>query len=119
MIQIELTDSRPVFQGDLMIRRLAAVPAGLNEDSSEDARVVAHSETGHHHVLDGDVTMYRSGDGMLAVAECRSAVQLKHMRDFDTHETLEFSGGAGDDAFVIECRRQREHTPEGWRRVED
>lgn len=116
-------DNRPAFQGDLMIRRLAAVPPDATEDTSAESRIVAHSETGHHHVLDGDVRMFRrSGDGMVAYAECRAAVQLKHLRDFDTHETLEFSAGVGTEpgeTFIIECRRQREHTPEGWRRVED
>lgn len=116
-------DNRPTFQGDLMIRRIGAVPTDTTEDTSAEAKIVAHSETGHHHMLDGDVRMFRrSGDSMVAYAECRSAVQLKHLRDFDTHETLEFSAGAGAgfaESFIIECRRQREHTPEGWRRVAD
>ena len=38
---------------------------------------------------------------------------LRHLRDHDTHKTIAIPAG------VFEVRRQREHTPEGWRRVED
>lgn len=34
-------------------------------------------------------------------------------RSFDTHESILLKGG------TYEIRRQREYTPEGWRRVED
>lgn len=120
MKKIHLTDSRPVFQGDLRIKRVDAVPADAMADTSFEARIVAHSETGHHHVLDGDVSVFRrAGDSMTAYVESRSEVQLKHLRDWDTHETLEFTGGSPSEPVRFECRRQREHTPEGWRRVED
>ncbi len=114
-------DSRPVFQGDIRIRAARSVPAGYALDTSLTAGVVAHSETGHNHVLDGaDVRFYRKdGDGMTLFAEARSTAVLKHLRDFDTHEPFEFVGGSVDAPVVIEFRRQREHTPEGWRRVED
>lgn len=36
-----------------------------------------------------------------------------HHRPHDTHETLRLVRG------IYEVRRQREWTPEGWRRVED
>ena len=38
---------------------------------------------------------------------------LEHERSFDTHETIEFSPG------TYRIRRQREHTPEGYRRAAD
>ena len=38
---------------------------------------------------------------------------LEHLRSFDTHETIKLPVG------TFEIRRQREYTPEGWRRVED
>lgn len=120
MLSIHLTDGRPAFQGDLMIRRIGAIPADVKVDVGPEARIVAHSETGHHHVLDGDVSVFRrAGDSMSAFVEARSAAQLKHLRDFDTHETLEVAGGSASAPVHFECRRQREHTPEGWRRVED
>lgn len=120
MKTINLTDSRPAFQGDLMIRRIAAIPAGAERDTSKDAAIVAHSETGHHHLMTGALDVYRpKSDQMVAYIEARSAIDLVHLREFDTHETLRFEGGKTDAPAIFECRRQREHTPEGWRRVED
>ena len=43
-------------------------------------------------------------------------VDVVHHRPWDTHETIRLLGNPGD---VWEVRCQREHTPEGWRRVED
>ena len=39
--------------------------------------------------------------------------EIKHLRSFDTHESIRFE--IGD----YEIRRQREYVPEGWRRIED
>ena len=120
MKTIHLTDSRPVFQGDLRIKRIDTIPANAIADTGPEARIVAHSETGHHHILDGDLSVFRrAGDSMTAYVEARSNIALKHLRDWDTHETLEFVGGSSAEPARYECRRQREHTPEGWRRVED
>lgn len=123
MKTVTLTAGRPVFQGDVMIRRVSAVPAGFAQDTGPDARVVAHSETGHNHVLRGECDVFRGGDGMTCYASARSALSVVHLRDFDTHETVELvadePAGAGDPCAVYEFRRQREWTPEGWRRVED
>jgi hypothetical protein len=40
-------------------------------------------------------------------------VALEHLRDHDTHEPILFEKG------TYHVRRQREYTPEGFRKVED
>jgi hypothetical protein len=108
-------------QGDLMLRRIDKLPANVKPLLAEKgAFVVAHSETGHNHVIDAthNVALYTSGDPMISYLEVIEAtdateVLLRHLRGFDTHETIIIAPG------VFEVRRQREHTPEGWRRVED
>lgn len=108
-------------QGDLMIRRIEKLPAGVTKvQSVKGFHVVAHSETGHNHVIADrpNVALYTSGDSMvsyLEVIEAADATEtlLEHLRSFDTHETIKIPNG------VFEIRRQREYTPEGWRRVED
>ena len=110
-------------QGDLLIRRIAddAIPAGAEEVAPTGGRhVVAHSETGHHHYLDATgVTLLRvPGDPMVAYLVIASDAEheyarLEHARPWDTHETIAIPPG------TYELRRQREYTPEGWRRVED
>lgn len=108
-------------QGDLMIRRIDNIPAGakmVNPDKG--VFVVAHSETGHNHVIEAtpNVSLFTTGDPMvsyLQVVEAADATEvlLEHLRSFDTHETIAIPPGN------YEIRRQREYTPECWRRVED
>jgi hypothetical protein len=108
-------------QGDLYIRRIEKLPANVVELKAEKGQyVVAHSETGHNHVIAErpNVRMYSSGDPMISYLEVIEATDktetlLEHLRNFNTHETIQIPSG------FFEVRRQREYTPEGWRRVED
>jgi hypothetical protein len=104
-------------QGDIYIRKIAALPASAVRVNSKDGRViVTHSESGHHHVMNGDtVEMYRPEtnfdfDAWLIVKE---PTPLEHLREYDTHEPIMFEAG------IYHVRRQREYVPDGFRRVED
>ncbi len=100
------------FQGDVMIRKVDKLPEGV---AVREDKIVAHSETGHHHSFDPStsVWLYSTKDQLTSYLEVKAPAVLKHRRDFDTHEMLQFPVG------IYEIRRQREYTPEGWRRVED
>ena len=108
-------------QGDAMLRRVKALPSGLKAAQPENGvYVVAHSETGHNHVVDAapNVRVYDTEDPLLSyleVIEATDAMEtlLRHLRSFDTHETIRVSPG------IYEIRRQREWSPEGWRRAAD
>lgn len=108
-------------QGDVFFTRVAEVPAGAHQkDGSGAGRViVAHSETGHHHVAAAEnMRLYGTADPMVMFLDVKSPhADIVHERDFDTHETLRLPAG------VWEVRRQREATSvagfEGWRAVED
>ena len=103
-------------QGDVYFQRISELPDGVVPEDSENGKViVAHSETSHHHAMSGDtVTMYRLPDSIM---ECLLVVNeptpLVHERSYDTHESILFEPG------IYKVRRQREYTPEGFRRVED
>jgi hypothetical protein len=104
-------------QGDIYIRKIDALPKGVVAVPRENGNlIVTHSETGHHHVMEApEVTMHRLPDSIMdcfLVVGSGGAV-LEHLRPHDTHETIRFEPG------VYHVRRQREYTPEGWRRVED
>lgn len=78
--------------------------------------IVAHSETGHHHVIDAS----RQADLLISKTNqfigrlvCGEDVQVKHLRSFDTHKTLNLPAGN----YVL--RYRREYTPEGLRKVQD
>ena len=95
------------------------------EDSDNDYKtvepengklIVAHSETGHHHVIErsksADLLISKTNQfiGRLVVND---NCEVKHLRSFDTHKTLELPKGK----YVL--RYRREYTPEGLRRVQD
>lgn len=108
-------------QGDVVFihRGKYQIPAGATAAKREGGKlIVTHSETGHHHAtldpkammfdVDQTLSFLRMGD--------EDHLEIEHFRPFDTHETLSLRGEPGD---VWEIRKQREHTPEGWRRVMD
>lgn len=106
-------------QGDVLFRRVKAIPEAAQLVERKGAIVVAHSETGHNHEIaaidvqhfedpkDPFVCYLQLGDG---------ACDVNHLRNWDTHETVRLLGKPGT---IWEARRQREHTPEGYRRVAD
>jgi hypothetical protein len=108
-------------QGDVFFRRVATVPSGAVAEKREDGPlVVAHSETGHNHSIHDDAVAVFREPGNTLVCYLRldtPHADVVHHRAWDTHETLRLLGdGPGS---VWEVRRQREWSPEGWRRVED
>jgi len=108
--------TRPSFQGDLMIRRIDEIPAGLVEATPEGGNyIVAHSETGHHHVVKERAAQMLIGktNAFIAYLDVAEPVVLEHLRSFGTHEPYLLAPGK------YEVRRQREHVPEGWRRAAD
>lgn len=110
------TFSNTCAQGDIYIRRVEALPANAIAEKPDNGRViVAHSETGHDHVMDAAaVTMYRLPDSIMdCLLVVNEPTTLRHLREHDTHEPILFEKG------TFHVRRQQEYTPEGLRRVED
>ena len=104
-------------QGDILITRVQKLPKDVVKAKPCNGKfIVAHSETGHHHsVAERGVQYFTTKNPMVAYLSVINDVEakLEHERSFDTHEPLLLKGG------TYEIRRQREHTPQGWRRVED
>ena len=99
-----------------MIKHEGNIPAKYKEVASKDSRhVVAHSETGHHHWVDSSMAQLFTdpGDPMVCYLRVEGEADLTHARPYDTHKTLTLTKG------TWQLRRQREYTPQGWRRVED
>jgi hypothetical protein len=103
-------------QGDILIRKVSALPDNVQRvDPENGVVIVTHSETNHHHVMDAScVEMYRLPDSIMdCLLVVNEPTTLEHLRNFDTHEPILFQPG------TYHVRRQREYTPEGFRRVED
>ena len=97
------------------------IPANVERIAPNDRNhiVVAHSETGHDHVMVADrVTAYKTtGTKEVDLYEMFLSVEvpteINHLRTFDTHETLLVPPGN------YTVRRQREYVAEGFRRAQD
>ena len=111
-------NNKPLPQGDVLIVPITdGVPSSaVEEPRTGGALVVTHSETGHHHTIgDPDVMMFREPtDPLIGYLQVDGEfADLIHGRSFDRHETVRLPRG------TYRIHRQREHTPEGWRRVQD
>jgi len=107
-------------QGDVILIRRKSLPSNLVEVKPNDngAFVVAHSETGHNHIIleRPEVRMYNDPvDQFRAFLDVKGdePVLLEHLRSYDTHETLSIQPG------MYEIRRQREYVSEGFRKAQD
>lgn len=114
------TPTTQAAQGDVLFVRLSEIPASrqYTEVPREyGALIVAHSETGHHHAIrDLEAVLLRplDGDGLTTYLRVDGThADVVHERPHDTHDPIRLTQG------VWLVRRQREHTPEGWRRVAD
>lgn len=106
-------------QGDVMFRRVDTIPPGFEPQERKGPVVCAHSETGHNHEIDDTgVIHYVGKDPLIAYLQLADtdSCTVTHRRNYDTHAPIRLGGGCGAVWQVI---RQREYTPEGWRRVED
>ena len=107
-------------QGDVLFRKHATLPKDAKSVEVNGRVVLAHSETGHDHVMVLDraagkpaVEHFSTGNPLVSWIRVNRPTALEHLRPFDTHEPIMFSPG------VYEVRRQREYTAEGFRRVAD
>jgi hypothetical protein len=111
-------------QGDFIIVRISEFPENIVPVNAENGHiVVAHSETGHNHVMLAErveafepvtnksntqnIDLYKM---FLLVKE---DTKIDHLRSHDTHESILVPPGK----YMI--KRQREYTPEGFRKAAD
>lgn len=115
------TATKAARQGEAFFIRVDKLPDDVTEVQATDGKhIAAHSETGHHHVINGfGVRMYQKRDNPLVayfVADSVEYMDVVHNRSHDTHDTVRLAGGRGA---VWQRNLQREWTPEGWERVAD
>lgn len=103
-------------QGDILIMAVDAIPTNTIERQPRDGHyVLAHSETGHQHIVDAkNAQFWESPNPLVCFLKIDGEyADLVHQRSFDTHETIRIPAGN------YQIRRQREWSPAGWRRVKD
>lgn len=115
---MKLITNRPVAQGDILIIPIKAIPKTAKTVQPDGEHfIIAHSETGHHHVIEKSrAEVYEAADNQF-IAYIRTlgdGAEIEHKRPFDTHETIALSPNQS-----YEVRRQREYVPEGFRKAAD
>ena len=110
--------TRPMAQGDILVIPITVIPTAVKPAVAEGVHyIVAHSETGHNHVIDrARAEVYEAADDAFIayVRTLGDGAEITHQRDFDTHETIALAPNQ-----TYEIRRQREYVPEGFRRAAD
>lgn len=105
-----------VAQGDVTLKAVDSIPE-LPEQKPEDGKyILAHSETGHHHAVMAQpgLKVFDQDEFFSYVDnQTDNVIELKHYRGFDTHKPIGIPPGK------YKITRQREYTPEGFRRAAD
>lgn len=113
-----LPDQKPGYQGDIKLQFVAELPPGCVERrAAGNVHIVAHSETGHHHVVASQqARVFGTADPLVCYLQIDGDyADLMHCRDVNSHETWRITGRGK----ICKITRQRERTPEGWRVVQD
>ena len=113
--------NRCAAQGDVMFVRVDSLPTDIKEMPPEQGSfILAHSETGHHHVMEArpNVRVFSTDNPLVSYLQIVEATEeaenfIEHLRSFDTHEPISFKTG------IYKVINQRESAPEGWRRAAD
>lgn len=113
---MKFVTNRPVAQGDMLIIPIAAIPVNAKAAMPDGKHfILAHSETGHHHVIErAKAEVFETADdSFIAYVKALAPADITHQRPHDTHETVQLAPGN------YEIRRQREYVPEGFRKAAD
>lgn len=105
-----------LFQGDVLFYEVETIPRDATKQTPQgEVYIVAHSETGHHRTVSAEgQEFFETNDPLvcyLSVGE--QPCEVVHNRSWDTHATIVLRSG-----YWI-GKRQKEYTPQGWRRVQD
>lgn len=114
------TFTKMAAQGDFVIIRIDSMPSNLEAiPAVNNEIVVAHSETGHNHVMTAErVSAFKpsgvkEADLYEMFLKVDAPTEINHLRSFDTHETLLVPPGN----YMI--RRQREYVAGAFQRATD
>lgn len=81
--------NKPIRHGECML-----VPIGDKVSGKEHTSyIVAHSETGHHHVLESKIPFTVSETDKQFVVELFEPAKLVHKKQVDAHKTLPVAPG--------------------------
>lgn len=105
-----------VTHGELFILPVDSVPEG--KTSKHETLVLAHSETGHHHVLESpkhEFTLTEIGDSIERYLTLEREAELVHKKTYDIHETRILTPGS----YRVFIKKEYDVRQQAMRRVFD
>lgn len=105
---------RAIRHGETLLIPIDAVPSEAKEIYNGNKYIVSHSESGHHHIAVGNVTVF---EGLNATMFLRvnQPSKLEHLKSFDKHETKDLFEGD----FEIRIKKQYNPFEKVLERVRD
>lgn len=91
--------NKPIRHGELLLVPVGYIPTGKLESAT--SKILAHSETGHHHVLEGKNLKYGRATPFEVITDPEDNVfvrlmapgTLVHKKEFDRHADLVIAPG--------------------------
>ena len=108
---------KAIRHGEILIVPVDAIPENAVEIYNGSEYIIGHSETGHHHVAVGTLTVYRpvgADDGSLFLRVNEDS-RVEHRKSFDQHETKTLFKGI----YQVTVKRAYDYFEKVMRRVED
>lgn len=108
-------------QGDMYLIKVDSIPTEFEKVKPEgENHILAHSESGHHHVVSSMAASryIQPGNGFVSYIELLEDEPIfKHLKGGpDAHKPIKALAKKGEYFKII---RQRQQSPKGWVRSED
>ncbi len=108
---------RAIRHGEVVIVPVEQLPANVEQIYDGKEYVVGHSETGHHHVAVGDITIFRpvGADSQNLFMRVNKASVIEHKKSFDRHETKQLFKGL----YSVTLKKAYDYYAKRMREVKD
>lgn len=122
---------KSIRHGEVFLLPIAQLPKDAVEFETVKQCVVAHSESGHHHVAVGDITIYKDfdvaairqqltkqlyeGAEITGLLKVNQDSELRHQKNFDAHETKPLTKGL----YLILHKTNYDYFSKRTKKVED
>lgn len=99
--------TRMIRHGEMLLIPVDELPENVEQVFEGKDYIVAHSETGHHHVAVGNVTVFKpiGADSTDIYLRANKESVIEHRKAFDKHETKTIHEG------LYLCRPKSEYDP--------
>lgn len=82
----------PIRHGEVLLLPVESVPDNAKRQQVNEC-IIAHSETGHHHVLESDQMFWEIVDGNDLYVDLDMPTPLRHRKDYEQHRELQVPAG--------------------------